>query len=283
MNIYLLCVLCKDHGMEIHSSEDIRLYPGQGVKALYRDIIDNFQSIGFFLRPIEDSMGVSSLEDVQQRGGLVQFNRVLLVLTILKLNNKDSDIFDIWWNYHAPDGPALFERMSKQEHIKVHLCDERGTLSLFRANNSFKTFFACLPKILSRSAPWTEVEFERAVAKFCAENHPKKSLWSMVQRSFMNPVIETDRQLNPDDYPGFIPNDLRVFYAYTPDMGHCIKIIPSNLEAQVNTGDPQQFLLAAPVRSVLRCGFRWLRGYPVAPVPFIPGYGLATPPEDIEF
>ena len=80
MNIYLLCVLCKDHGMEIHSSEDIRLYPGQGVKALYRDMIDNFQSIGFFLRPIEDSTAVSSLEDVQQRGGLVQFHRVLLVL-----------------------------------------------------------------------------------------------------------------------------------------------------------------------------------------------------------
>lgn len=269
--------------MEIHSSEDIRLFPGQGIKALYRDMNDNFQSIGFFARPIEDSTDVPFLKDVLQRGGLVQFNKVLLVLTMLKLNNNDKDIFDIWWNYHAPDGPALFEKMSKQEYIKVHLCDERTTLSVLRTTNGFKKFFASLLRVLERSGSWTEVEFERAVAKFCAENHPKKSLWSMVQRSFLNPEIETNRQLNPEDYPGFIPYDLRAFYVYTPDMGHCIKVIPSNLEIEVQTADPNQFLLAAPVRSVLRCGFRWLRGFPVAPIPFIPGHGLATPPEDIEF
>ncbi|MFH0957465.1 MAG: hypothetical protein V1897_02065 [Pseudomonadota bacterium] len=283
MNIYLLFVLPEDNCMEIHSAEDIRLVPGQCVKALFRDTNDSFQSIGFFARPVEDSTDLSSLKDVLQRGGLVQFDRVLLVLTMLKLNNSDRHIFDIWWNYHAPDGPSSFEKMSQQDHLKVHLCDEHSALSEFRTTNSFKKFFASLLRLLDRSNPWTEVEFERAVAKFCAENHPKQSLWSTVERSFLNPEIETEHQLHPEGYPGFIPYDLRAFYVYTPDMGHCIKVIPSNLENEVKTADPQEFLLAAPVRSVLRCGFRWLRGFPVAPIPFIPGHGLATPPEDIEF
>jgi len=86
-----------------------------------------------------------------------------------------------------------------------------------------------------------------------------------------------------DDYPGFIPPDLKDFYVYMHDKGHCIKIIPSNLEAKLEISNPEQFLEAAPVKTVLRCGFRWFRGYPVAPIPLIPGYGLAAPPDDCEF
>lgn len=269
--------------MEIHGAWDLRLYPGQAVKALYRNTSDNTQSIGFFLRPLEPRERILSLNHVVLRGGLVQFDRVLLALTILKLNNNDDSIFDIWWNYHAPDGPVLFEKMSKQERVVAHLCDERHALSVFETTNDLKKFFASLSRILARSAPWTEVEFDRALSRFCAENKDKTYLWSMVQKSFTDPEIETDRDSSAENYPGFIPYDLREFYVYTPDMGHCIRVIPSILETEIPTTDLQQFLLAAPVKSVLRCGFRWLRGYPVAPIPFIPGHGLATPPEDIEF
>ncbi len=75
--------------MEIFDSDDIRLFPGQGVKALCRSSNGNSQEVGFFLRPIEDSTGKPDPVDVRQRAGLVKFNDVLLVLTILKINNSD--------------------------------------------------------------------------------------------------------------------------------------------------------------------------------------------------
>jgi hypothetical protein len=105
----------------------------------------------------------------------------------------------------------------------------------------------------------------------------------MVQSEKVKTEAEHERKITEDDYPGLIPFDLREFYIYTPDKGHCIKIIPSILEIEATREDPEQFLQPAPVKTVLRCGFRWLKGYPVAPIPFIPCHGLAIPPEDLEF
>lgn len=269
--------------MEIHDSEDVHLFPGQCVKALCRTMKGGSQDIGFFVRPIDDSTDLPYLIDVQQRGGLVKFNDVLLVLTILKINDNDQEIFDVWWNYHAPDGPSLFKKMSEQENVMVHLCDERGTRSFVETPNSFKKFFDYLLRVISRTKPWTEIEFDRSVAGFCAQSYPKASLWEMVQSEKVNTGEEHERKITGGDYPGFIPLDLREFYIYSPDKGHCIKIIPSILEMEATKENPEQFLRPAPVKTVLRCGFRWLKGYPVAPIPFIPSHGLAIPPEDLEF
>ncbi len=45
------------------------------------------------------------------------------------------------------------------------------------------------------------------------------------------------------------------------------------LEHDAVAGDPEEYLHAAPVKSVLRCGIRWVKGFPVAPIPYIPGLG----------
>ncbi len=269
--------------MEIFDSDDIRLFPGQGVKALCRSSNGNSQEVGFFLRPIEDSTGRTDTVDVQQRAGLVKFNDVLLVLTILKINNSDGDIFDVWWNFHAPNGPSWFSRMSKQEDIIVHLCDEHGARSTIKITNEFRKFFGYLLRVLDHASPWTEIEFDRAVIGFCAENYPKSSLWDMVQSDSSRTESDKRQSHSVNDYPGFIPLDLRDFYRYEPEMGHCVSIIPSNREDEAASLNIEDFLEPAPVKTVLRCGVRWIKGYPVAPIPFIPGHGLAIPPEDVEF
>ena len=269
--------------MEIYDSEDIRLFPGQAVKALSGAVNGDSQQIGLFLRPIDDHVDIPYLVDVQQRGGLVQFKNVLLVLTILKINNDDREIFDVWWNYHAPNGPSLFDKMSKQDTIIFHLCDDQGTRSSLAGPNEFKNFFEYVTKVFDRTTPWTEIEFDRAVTGFCAKNYPKLSLWNMVQSDTLKIVREEKRDFTVNEYPGYIPPDLRDFYVYESDKGHCLRIIPSNMEAEAEFSHIDQVLEAAPVKTVLRCGFRWLKGYPVAPIPFIPGYGLAIPPDDREF
>ena len=96
---------------------------------------------------------------------------------------------------------------------------------------------------------------------------------------------DTDSGRIPDieDYPDPIPDELRPFYTYLPEQGHCIRIIPSMLEEEATKGNPDKYLYPAPVKTVLRCGIRWVQGYPVAPIPFIPGHGLAVPPDDAEY
>lgn len=269
--------------MEIFDSEDIRLFPGQAIKALSQALDGNSQKIGFFIRPVDDSMDIPTLMEVQQRAGLVRFKNVLLVLTIFKINNDDREIFDIWWNYHAPDGPSLFHKMSEQETIIFHLCDDQGTLSSLEAPNEFRKFFEYLSKIMDQTNPWTEIEFERSVTGFCAQNYPKLSLWDIVKSDALKNETADKEEFTSNDYPGYIPTDLKDFYAYTPAKGHCIRIIPSNREDEVNVANVEDILEPAPVKTVLRCGFRWFKGYPVAPIPFIPGHGLAIPPDDCEF
>ncbi|MGC8604597.1 MAG: hypothetical protein ACP5VS_13060 [Desulfomonilaceae bacterium] len=269
--------------MEIYNSEDIRLFPGQAVKALTRASNKDSQKIGFFIRSTDNGANNQGLESVQQRAGLVKFKNVLLVLTIIKINNDDHEIFDVWWNYHAPDGPSLFHKMSEQENIIFNLCDDHGVFCFFEAPNEFRKFFEYLSRVLDHAKSWTEVEFDRAVTGFCAQHYPKSALWNMIQSDLLNTEIDKKRDFTVNDYPGYIPADLKDFYVYKSDKGHCIRIIPSNREAEVAHGIIEEMLEAAPIKTVLRCGFRWLKGYPVAPIPFIPGHGLATPPDDCEF
>ncbi|MGC8660088.1 MAG: hypothetical protein ACP5U1_13545 [Desulfomonilaceae bacterium] len=269
--------------MEIYDSKDIRLSPGQAIKALSKTLDGRSQAIGFFIRPVNDDMDIPPLVEVEQRAGLVRFKNVLLVLTIIKINNDEREIFDIWWNYHAPDGPSMFHKMSEQETIIFRLCDDQGILSSIETTNEFRRFFEHLTRILEQTKSWTEIEFERSVTGFCAQNYPKLSLWEMVRSNNLKTESAKKEQFTSDDYPGNIPADLKDFYAYTTTKGHCIRIIPSNRENEVNIANVEEILEPAPVKTVLRCGFRWLKGYPVAPVPFIPGHGLAIPPDDFEF
>ena len=79
MVIILVCVLSEDYTWRYMIRRDIRLFPGQAVKALSGAVNGDSQQIGFFLRPIDDQVDIPDLVDVQQRGGLVQFKNVLLV------------------------------------------------------------------------------------------------------------------------------------------------------------------------------------------------------------
>ena len=268
--------------MNIVDPKKIRLQPGQGVGGIIITGVASKEAMGFVLRSESGSIKQNGDLGIQWRAGVIQFNEILLVLTMLKVQGRETELFDIWWNYHADTGKKYFQRMSEEDNLKLYFCNEtNGDFSVDEING-FKKFFGTLPGILAKTTPWSDAEFDRAVRGFCAQSYPKENLWEMIRLSPYSQSAGDGGEKTAEDYGGYIPEELKPFYIYDSDKGHCINVVPSIFEDQVYEGNPQNLLYPAPIRTVLRGGIRWVKGYPVAAIPYIPGIGLAVPPEDTE-
>jgi hypothetical protein len=263
--------------------ERVRLTPGECVPGRFSSPSSHPGEIAFFIRPIVGTKPENGDLGLVHRAGIIKFDNVLLVLTMVKLEKVGGELYDLWWNYHSLDGLESFRQMADQERLSIHFYHGESQKFTFSTINGFRKFFSHLLPLIEKTRPWSDVDFDRAVRSCCAQNYPKENLWEMILIK-AEPVVEYEEPLKGlESYSGRIPQDLKSYYVYTDESGHCIKVIPSTLEAQALLGRPEDCLYAAPVKTVLRCGTRWLNGLPVAPVPFIPGYGLAVPPDDIEF
>lgn len=266
--------------MDVVDPRKIRLIPGQGIEAMFAGETERQPEVGLFLRTLSDLILPNGDLGIEERAGVVKFGDLFLVLTMIRLQRPEEELFDVWWNYHASHGREHFRRMSEQERLAIHFCGEGGREFSIDRENSFRGFFSSLPGLMKKTRRWTDIEFDRAVRGFCAESYPKDNLWDLIR---IKSEIASDAQpVTVEDYPGRVPDDLRPFYRYVPGQGHLIRVIPSLHEAEAMAGDADQYLLPAPVKTVLRCGVRWVKGYPVAPIPYIPGHGLAVPPDDTE-
>jgi len=275
-------VVWSESKMAIHSVEDVYMAPGESAHYVVKLGSDNDIKVAFFVRPMEAVAPHLVRTNLDHRAGLIKFNDVLLVLTMLRIPENHNEIFDVWWNYHSDSGRVEFEMLAAQESLPIFLCLNNGEKEFIEIDNAFQKFFSQLAQVMERTEPWTDVAFERAVRGFCAQSYPRDQLWEAME------LREEEKDLPPTDkrdlehYQGIIPDELRAYYTYVADQGHCIRIIPSMLEENAKTGNPDEYLHAAPVKTVLRCGIRWIKGFPVAPIPYIPGHGLAVPPDDIE-
>jgi|GEM_PF-448099 len=271
--------------MDLIDPNNVRLIPGESFHALFALRSGEPGEIGFFVRCLHPLDPRNGDLNVGQRAGLVKFDEVFLVVTMIRLNSTAEEVFDIWWDFHAPDGAAHFKRMADQENLTVHFYTPEGRRYSIDSANTFRKFFSYLDRLLGGTRPWTPVQFDRAVRGFCAQSYPKQNLWEMMQFTpeSLPPEPVVPETVTAGDYPGIIPDELHPFYVYLGDKGHCVRIIPSMFEVEASDGNPDQFLYPAPVKTVLRCGIRWVKGFPVAPIPFIPGHGLAVPPDDTEF
>jgi hypothetical protein len=269
--------------MEMVDPERVALLPGQSIEAMFLPESGVSGQVGFFIRSADRSVRSASGDGIQQRAGVIRFNDILLVVTMIRLGDRSEEFFDIWWNYHSPEAAEHFQRMATQDKLTLHFYTSEGKDFSLDQENAFRKFFSNLPGILKKAGQWTDIEFDRAVRGFCAESYPKDNLWDMIDLKPDAGLTELDLQSQINAYQENLPEELRPFYLYVPDKGHCIKVIPSVFEEQASEGNPQEFVHPAPVKTVLRCGIRWIKGFPVAPIPFIPGHGLAVPPDDSEF
>lgn len=266
--------------MNIIDPDRLRLHPGQGMKGIFTPSGSGGGEIGFFIRSQSGGIRQNGSVAIEQRAGLIQFNEVMLVLTMLKVGQAESELFDIWWNFYSSD--EQFRRMSTQESLSFHFYDETGWTFTTDRENRFKKFFTSLPSLLEKAGRWSESQFDRAVRGFCSQSYPKENLWDLILHGPHPEELDITAPPGLETYPGHVPDELRPYYTYHEELGHCIRVAPSMLEQDVLAGNGEENLLPAPVKTVLRGGVRWVNGYPVAPIPFIPGYGLAVPPEDQE-
>jgi len=263
--------------------DKLRLVPGQSMQAAFAKQPGSPGEVGFFIRSVSRIEQTNGDPTIRQRAGLISFNEILLVLTMIKVESAEVEFLDLWWDYYSRDSADLFRQMSSQELLTVHFYGNEGKYLTIDTENNFRRFFSALPELFEKSQPWTEVEFDRAVRGFCAQSYPRDKLWEMIHTRMEIPALAPDRFVGIQDYPGIIPDSLHPFYEYVPTQGHSINVIPSTFEDKAMEGDPTEYLFPAPVKTVLRCGIRWAKGYPVAPIPFIPGHGLAVPPDDSEY
>jgi hypothetical protein len=261
--------------------ERLRLIPGESIYG-YIQSIDESKQLALFVRTISEKIGEVESDKIMQRAGMIRFNDVLLIVTMLKLDGNAEEFFDLWWNFHSLDGNEAFSKIAHQDNLHVQFYDQRGKGPFVVIRNDFSKFFEKTRSILAETKPWDEIDFDRAVRSVCSQSYPKESLWNSLDgRELRNSGVDEGVNAIPV-YKGNVPDELKEFYGYSLDQGHSIRIIPSFLEQDALIGNPEDFLYPAPVKTVLRCGLRWLKGYPVAPIPFIPGVGLAVPPEDKE-
>ncbi|WP_431959395.1 hypothetical protein [Actinacidiphila sp. bgisy160] len=82
-------------------------------------------------------------------------------------------------------------------------------------------------------------------------------------------------------YPGELPADIAPWHCYLLDGGHSLLVALGSLYAA--GVDPGAFMVPAPVKTVLRAGYTFRDGYPVADLPYDPTLGLVTDPGDDEF
>ncbi len=269
--------------MVLVDPKEVSLLPGQGIKAMFEPGPGIPGQLGLFVRSARESMPRNGDIHIEQRAGMVRFNDILLVVTMIKVDTLLTDeYFDVWWDYHSADGVDHFEQMADQERLVFHVYDAEGREFCIDRENGFRKFFANVPGVFRNTKQWTEIEFDRAVRGFCADSYPKENLWQVIEFRPHSKEASKGEPVSADEYLNNVPEDLRPFYLYLSDKGHCIRIIPSVFEQEASHGNPEEFLQPAPLKTVLRCGIRWAGGYPVAPIPFVPGHGLAVPPEDEE-
>jgi hypothetical protein len=82
-------------------------------------------------------------------------------------------------------------------------------------------------------------------------------------------------------YPKPLPEELEPFYCYTHDGGHSLIIV---LENEYKKGKPiKRYLIAAPVKAVLRAGWKIKGKYIWASIKYDHEIGLITEEEDSEY
>jgi hypothetical protein len=81
-------------------------------------------------------------------------------------------------------------------------------------------------------------------------------------------------------YPKPLPADLAPWYRYTKDSGHSILVCVNRL---YDPAQPEESMVPAPVRQVLRVGWIMRGGFPVCELPYDDNIGLLSEEDDDEF
>jgi hypothetical protein len=84
-------------------------------------------------------------------------------------------------------------------------------------------------------------------------------------------------------YPGQLPDELTPWHCYVADSGHSILVVLGTPETLPDGPQIEDYLVPAPVKTVLRHGWKQHRGYITADLPYDPDWGLLGEEGDSEY
>ena len=98
----------------------------------------------------------------------------------------------------------------------------------------------------------------------------------IIRQADLGPWVLTGRS-----YPHPLPDDAAPFYCYTRDGGHSLLVV---LENEYRAGEkPERFVIPAPVKTVLRAGYRVKDDLLWSTLPYERDSGLVVEEGDLEF
>ncbi|MDD1709430.1 MAG: hypothetical protein LUQ37_00810 [Methanoregulaceae archaeon] len=103
-----------------------------------------------------------------------------------------------------------------------------------------------------------------------------------MNRSDIIREVGLERWVLPDrSYPAPLPDDLLPYYCYTRDGGHSLLVVVENEYRQGLS--PVRFIIPAPVKMVLKAGYRLQDGLLWATLPYDRDEGLRVDDTDVEY
>ena len=103
-----------------------------------------------------------------------------------------------------------------------------------------------------------------------------------MNRSDIIREVGLERWVLPDrSYPSPLPDDPLTYYCYTRDGGHSLLVVVENEYRQGLS--PVRFIIPAPVKMVLKAGYRLQDGLLWATLPYDRDEGLRVDDTDVEY
>lgn len=121
---------------------------------------------------------------ISLRARLFNKNNVALILIMFQIGNNPPRLFETFWNYYMESeyGKMIFELMSTQDDIAVHLYGESGTIEQsILMNNSFRNFFKAAIKKIQDMPQWSVEQFDKEKEELHRIYPSIETLWEAIK------------------------------------------------------------------------------------------------------
>lgn len=157
--------------------------PGRAIYCQRRMINEDDWQVAFLLK--ETSERIQAMPkggNVHVKAGLMEVGPVIVVVVMMAVEQGrfGSELYEMWWNAHQPDGMSLevWMLMTHQSHLRFWWYGDRGSVErVIEVESTLQAFFIyALQKIRARPS-WTMAAFDDARRSVEVRYSSLPSLW----------------------------------------------------------------------------------------------------------
>jgi hypothetical protein len=132
---------------------------------------------GLFIREDRDHIDrLGKNPVVELRAGLMVEGRLGLVAVMARVNGRD--LYESWWNYHAPGNRACFADLAGATTLPILFYTRRRERVIGVACLPLAAFFQTATKRLEAMRPWAMADFDRARERVYQRYPDPETLWA---------------------------------------------------------------------------------------------------------